>query len=160
MNKIKMLYKKYKEVINYLIFGVLTTVISLLVYYILVFTLLNPENAFQLQIANIISWIAGVAFAYFTNRKYVFESKEKRQFKEASEFVLARIVTLVIDMIVMWLGVTILHFNNKIIKLVSQVLVIVLNYVFSKLFIFKKSNKKVKNINCITKEKYNERNKE
>lgn len=160
MNKIKTLYKKYKEVINYLIFGVLTTIISLLVYYILVFTLLNPENAFQLQIANIISWIAGVAFAYFTNRKYVFESKEKRQFKEASEFVLARIVTLVIDMIVMWLGVTILHFNNKIIKLVSQVLVIVLNYVFSKLFIFKKSNKKVKKINCITKEKYNERNKE
>lgn len=160
MNKIKTLYKKYKEVINYLIFGVLTTIISLLVYYILVFTLLNPENAFQLQISNIISWIAGVAFAYFTNRKYVFESKEKRQLKEASEFVLARILTLVIDMIVMWLGVTILHFNNKIIKLISQVLVIVLNYVFSKLFIFKKGNEKVKKNICITKEKHNGRNKE
>lgn len=144
MNKIKMLYKKYKEVINYLIFGVLTTVISLLVYYLAVFTFLNPEDAFQLQIANIISWIAGVIFAYFTNRKYVFESKEKNQLKEASEFVLARVVTLVIDMVVMWLGVTVLHFNDKIIKLISQVLVIVLNYVFSKLFVFKKKNTKDK----------------
>ena len=144
MNKIKMLYKKYKEVINYLIFGVLTTVISLLVYYLAVFTFLNPEDAFQLQIANIISWIAGVIFAYFTNRKYVFKSKEKNQLKEASEFVLARVVTLVIDMVVMWLGVTVLHFNDKIIKLISQVLVIVLNYVFSKLFVFKKKNTKDK----------------
>ena len=71
-----------KEVIMYLIFGVLTTIVSLAVYYVLIFTLLNPENAIQLQIANILSWIAGVAFAYVTNRKFVFESKEKNKFKE------------------------------------------------------------------------------
>lgn len=140
MEKIKELYKKYKEVINYLIFGVLTTLVSLAVYYISVLTVLDPENAFQLQVANIISWIAGVAFAYFTNRKYVFESKETNKVKEASKFVLARVTTLVMDMLIMWLGVTILHGNDKIVKLISQVVVIVSNYVFSKLFVFKKEN--------------------
>ena len=138
VKKIKELYKKYKEIVNYLIFGVLTTLVSLAVYYISVLTFLNPENAFQLQVANIISWIAGVAFAYFTNRKYVFESKETNKIKEASKFVLARVTTLVMDMLIMWLGVTILHGNDKIVKLISQVVVIVSNYVFSKLFVFKK----------------------
>ena len=138
MKKIKELYLKYKEVINYLIFGVLTTVVSLLIYYICVYTFLNPENAIQLQIANILSWIAGVAFAYFTNRKFVFESNENNKLKEAGKFVLARIVTLVIDMIIMGLGVTVLHLNDKIIKLISQVVIIVSNYIFSKVFVFKK----------------------
>ncbi len=141
MEKIKELYKKYKEIVNYLIFGVLTTVVSLVVYYGTVYTFLNPENAVQLQIANILSWIAGVAFAYFTNRKYVFESKETDRVKEASKFVLARVTTLIMDMIIMWLGVTVLHFNDKIIKLISQVVIIVSNYVFSKLFVFKGKNK-------------------
>lgn len=138
MKKIKELYVKYKEVINYLIFGVLTTIVSLAVYYISVFTFLNPENAIQLQIANIISWIAGVVFAYCTNRKFVFESKEKNKVKEAGKFVLARVITLVMDMIIMWLGVTVLHLNDKIIKLISQIIIIVSNYLFSKLFVFKK----------------------
>lgn len=138
MEKIKELFKKYKEIINYLIFGVLTTVVSLLVYYISVYTFLNPENAFQLQIANIISWIAGVAFAYFTNRKFVFESEEKDKLKEASKFVGARLVTLVMDMAIMYFGVTVLHFNDKLVKLFSQVAIIVSNYIFSKLFVFRK----------------------
>lgn len=138
MEKILNLYKKYKEIINYLIVGVLTTVVSLAVYYISVFTFLNPDNSIQLQIANILSWIAGVAFAYFTNRKYVFESKEKNKLKEASKFVFARVVTLIMDMIIMWIGVTLLHRNDKIIKLISQVVIIVSNYVFSKIFVFKK----------------------
>lgn len=141
MIKLKELYLKYKEVINYLIFGVLTTVVSLAVYYISVFTILNPDDAIQLQIANILSWIAGVAFAYFTNRKYVFESKEKNKVKEAGKFVLARVITLVMDMIIMWLGVTVLHLNDKIIKLISQIVIIVSNYVFSKIFVFKKGSK-------------------
>lgn len=138
MEKLKELYLKYKEVINYLIFGVLTTVVSLAVYYISVFTFLNPEDAIQLQIANILSWIAGVTFAYFTNRKFVFESKENNKLKEAGKFVLARVITLIMDMIVMWLGVTVLHLNDKIIKLISQVIIIVSNYLLSKVFVFKK----------------------
>ena len=138
MEKILNLYKKYKEIINYLIVGVLTTVISLLVYYICVYTFLNPNNKLELQIANVLSWIAGVTFAYFTNRKYVFESTNKNKLKEATSFVSSRITTLLLDMIIMWLGVTILKFNDKIVKLISQVLVVVGNYVLSKLFVFKK----------------------
>lgn len=140
-------YKSHKELINYLIFGVLTTVVSLCVYYLCVFTFLNPDKAIELQIANVLSWIAGVAFAYFTNRKYVFESKNQNKLKEASKFVLARVTTLIMDMIIMWLGVTILHGNDKIVKLISQVLVIVGNYVLSKLFVFKNKNTKDKNEN-------------
>ena len=142
MKKLIELYKKYKEVINYLIFGVLTTVVYLVVYYASVYTFLNPDNALQLQIANILSWIAGVTFAYFTNRKYVFESKEQNKVKEASKFVLARVTTLVMDMVIMWLGVTVLHFNDKLVKIISQVVIIISNYVFSKLFVFKKENTK------------------
>ena len=134
----KNLYVKYREIIMYLIFGVLTTVVSLAVYYFLVYTVLNPNQALQLQIANIISWIAGVAFAYVTNRSMVFQSKNQNKLKEATNFVLARVVTLVMDMIIMFIGVTILHGNDKILKLISQVVVIVSNYVFSKVFVFQK----------------------
>lgn len=138
MEQVKTLYIKYKEIINYLIVGVLTTIVSLAVYYVSVYTFLNPENAIQLQIANILSWVAGVTFAYFTNRKFVFESKEKNKLAEASKFVLSRVITLIMDMIVMWLGVTILCLNDKIMKLISQVIITVSNYIFSKIFVFKK----------------------
>lgn len=138
MEKIKEMYLKYKEIISYLIFGVLTTVVSLGVYYICVYTFLNPENVVQLQIANIISWVAGVAFAYVTNRKFVFESKEENKLKEAGKFVTSRITTLLMDMVIMFIGVTLCKFNDKIIKLISQVVVIVMNYLLSKIIVFKK----------------------
>lgn len=141
MKKLIELYKKYKEIINYLIVGVLTTIVSLAVYYISVFTFLNPDNPIQLQIANILSWIAGVTFAYFTNRKYVFESKEENKLQEASKFVSSRIITLLMDMFIMYLGVTIIGFSDKIIKLVSQIVITISNYIFSKLFVFKKADK-------------------
>ena len=140
IDKIKELYFKYKEIINYLIVGGLTTVVSLVVYYGSVLTFLNPENPIQLQIANTISWIAAVTFAYFTNRKYVFESKEKNKIKEASKFVTSRILTLLMDMFIMWLGVTILHGSDKIMKLVSQVVITIANYVFSKFLVFRNKN--------------------
>ena len=79
---IKKIYIKYKEIINYLVFGILTTIVSLLTYYLLVLTILNPNNPLELQIANIISWITCVTFAYITNRKYVFNSKDKNIKKE------------------------------------------------------------------------------
>lgn len=132
------LYKKYKEVINYLIFGVLTTIISLATYYLLTVTIINPNNPVSLQIANIISWITGVIFAYITNRKFVFESKNTNKKKEISKFVLARLITLVMDMLIMLIGVTILKGNDKIIKIISQFIVIVSNYLFSKIIVFKK----------------------
>lgn len=141
---ISKIFEKYKELILYLLFGFLTTVVSLVVYYLLTISLLDPNNAVCLQIANIISWVCGVAFAYFTNRKYVFESKNANKFKEATSFVSARIITLLLDMLLMGVGVSVLNFNDKIMKIISQFLVIVLNYVFSKLFVFR-SDKNEKN---------------
>lgn len=141
MKKIINIYKKYKEIINYLIIGVLTTLVSLIVYYVCVFTFLNPNNSIQLQVANVLSWIAGVTFAYFTNRKYVFESQNKNKLQEATKFVSSRITTLLLDMLIMWIGVSLLGFNDKIIKIISQVLVIVGNYILSKLFVFKEVDK-------------------
>lgn len=140
MNNIKKLYAKYKEIINYLIVGVLTTIVSLSTYYLLVFTILNPKNSIQLQIANIVSWIVSVAFAYVTNRKYVFESKEKNKLKEAGMFFSARVLTLLLDMAIMFVGVTVLHLNDKIFKLISQVAITISNYLISKLFVFKKNS--------------------
>ncbi len=142
MDKIKDLYLKYKEIINYLIFGVLTTVVSLVTYYICVYTFINPEEAVQLQIANVISWFFGVTFAYVTNRKFVFESNEKNKIKEASKFVTSRIATLLMDMAIMFIGVTLLKFNDKIIKIVSQVVVIIANYLLSKIIVFNKGENK------------------
>lgn len=135
----KNLFIKYKEIIMYLIFGVLTTVISLIVYYLLTFTILDANNPLLLQIANIISWVAGVLFAYFTNRKYVFESKNANKLKEFTSFVGARVTTLILDMLIMGVGVTWLEFNDKVMKLISQILVIVGNYILSKLIVFKKN---------------------
>lgn len=138
MQKIIDLFNKYKEIILYLIFGVLTTVVSLVSYYLLTLTILNPNNGIQLQIANIISWILSVAFAYITNRKYVFESKSDKILSEISSFVGGRVATLLMDMLIMFIFVTILHLNDKLFKLISQVVVIVANYIISKLFVFKK----------------------
>lgn len=140
IGKIKELYIKYKEIINYLIVGGLTTFVALGVYYGSVLTFLNPNNGIELQIANILSWIAGVIFAYFTNRKYVFESKNPNKLQEAAKFTASRLVTLFLDMATMFIGVTLLKFNDKIIKLVAQVLVIIGNYIFSKLFVFNKAD--------------------
>lgn len=138
MSKILALYKKYKEVINYLVFGVLTTILTLLIYYGLTYTIMDPNNALMLQGANIISWVVAVIFAYITNRKFVFESKSNNIIRECVSFFGARIVTLIMDMIIMFVGVTVFKGNDKIFKLISQIVVIVSNYVFSKLFVFKK----------------------
>lgn len=137
--KIKELYVKYKELINYLIVGVLTTVVSLGTYYALVLTILDPQSAVQLQIANILSWIAAVTFAYFTNRKYVFESTNSNMLKEAAKFYTSRLSTLGMDMVVMFVGVTWLGFSDKIMKLVVQVVVTIANYIISKFLVFKKN---------------------
>ena len=81
------LYKKYRELVNYLIVGVLTTVVSLGIYYGCVWTFLDPGDAFQLQAANILSWIGAVAFAYVTNRRYVFESENAGNYVFSKLFV-------------------------------------------------------------------------
>ena len=134
----KNLYHKYEEIINYIIIGGLTTLVSLLVYYGLTYTIFNANNPLELQITNVISWIISVTFAYFANRIYVFKKKNKANIKEASQFFLSRVSTLLIDMFLMYLLVSKLHFNDKIIKIIVQIIVIILNYILSKLFVFKK----------------------
>ena len=136
------LYKKYEEVINYLIMGVLTTVVNLVIKYALLFTVLDANNPTQLQIAVVISWIVACLFAYITNRIIVFKSKSKEIIKEFISFVSARIFTLLLEMLIMFVFVTWLKLNSDlwvvIWSIVAQVIVIVVNYVLSKLIIFKK----------------------
>lgn len=139
MKKLLDIYKKYEEIINYLIVGGLTTVVSLVVYYGLVLTVLDPNQAVQLQVANVVSWVAAVAFAFITNRKFVFKSKNKNVKKEMVSFVSSRVLTLLMDMGIMFLTVTVLKMNDKIAKLISQVVITIANYILSKLFVFKKS---------------------
>ena len=91
-----------------------------------------------MQIANVLSWIAAVTFAYIANRKYVFRSENRNVLQEAAVFFASRIGTLLMDMGIMFIGVTLLGFNDKIMKLVVQVVVTVANYVFSKLMVFRK----------------------
>ena len=145
IEKIKDLYKKYQEIVNYFIVGVLTTVVSLGIKYALLFTILNAENALQLQISVVISWVGAVLFAYFANRKYVFKSTDKNIFKEMTKFFSARILTLLMEAIILWFFITFLKMNSDIYVIiwtcVSQVLVMIGNYIFSKLFVFKKEKK-------------------
>lgn len=145
MQKIIELYKKYEEIVNYLIFGVLTTVVSLATKYLLLFTILDAKNSIQLQIAVIVSWITACTFAYVTNRIWVFKSKSKNILKEAISFFAARLATLGLEMLIMFVFVTALGLNSNlwviVWTLVSQVLIIIENYVLSKLLVFKKEKK-------------------
>ncbi len=131
------LYKKYEEIVNYLIVGVLTTVVSWLAYG-LCKLFMNVDNAVQMQAAVIIRWIAGVIFAYFTNRRFVFKSRNPNMLKEAFDFTTSRLVTLFLDMFVMWLLPTVFHMNDWVSTFISAVLVTVTNYIFSKFLVFRK----------------------
>ena len=130
--------EKYGEIVRYLIVGILTTVVSLVTYYGCVFTFLNPENALQLQVANVLSWIIAVTFAYITSRIYVFQSKQENILREMAAFYSSRLLTLFMDMAIMFIMVTLCRVNDKLAKLVVQVVVTVANYVFSKIFVFRR----------------------
>lgn len=142
MKKLLELYKKYEEIINYLVMGVLATVVNLGVKYALLFTVLDAANPTQLQISVIISWVAACLFAYITNRTIVFKSESEKILKEIVSFFSARIVTLGMEMLIMFIFVTWMGLNSDlwviIWTLVAQAVVIISNYIFSKLFIFKK----------------------
>ena len=141
MKKILELYKKYKEIINYMIFGGLATLVNFISYYILARTL-NVDEV----ISSGLSWFCAVLFAYVTNKLFVFESKKdskKEMIKEMISFFLARIVSgALCDVGTFALMVKVLNINDIIAKLVTQVMVVIVNYIFSKL-IFKKENKNI-----------------
>lgn len=140
MNKLINIYKKYQEIINYLIVGILTTLVSIFTYFI--FSLiLDINNNILFMLANILSWICAVVFAYITNKKFVFNSttsNRKEEIKVFSLFVSSRITTLLIELIFMFLTVKVLLLNDKISKVIAQIIVIILNYIISKIFVFKK----------------------
>lgn len=124
---------KIKEILKYLIVGGLTTVVSIVSYYIV---RLFIENYL---VCTVISWIFAVAFAYITNRVFVFNSKRENIFKECTEFVFSRILSLVAEVAVMYLLVDFLNISDKISKIIVQVIIVMLNYIFSKLFVFKEN---------------------
>lgn len=142
INKLKKMYKKYKEIINYLIIGGLTTVVSLVSFYLVRILIFTKDTQLDIQISNVISWIFAVLFAFVTNKKYVFESKTKgkEKIKEMIKFYLSRVTTLLIDMVTMWILTAPLNINDKVSKIIVQFIIVVLNYVFSKLFVFKKEH--------------------
>lgn len=138
IQKIKDIYKKNEEIWNYLVVGGLTTLVSLLTYILLTRTILDVESPIQLQVANILKWVAGVLFAYFTNRKFVFKSTNENKWKEFLSFTSSRVVTLLMDMAIMGIMVNILKIYDLIAITVSMIVQIVGNYILSKFFVFKK----------------------
>ncbi len=145
MKKIWNLYKKYEEVVNYLVVGGLTTIVAIGSKLLLLATILDQTNGLELQIAEIISWFLAVTFAYVTNRIFVFKSKTSgsKCAREIFNFFKGRIATQLIQMFIMWFFVTLLKLDSNVwvlvFTLVCQVMQIVLNYVISKLLVFKKS---------------------
>ncbi len=132
-----------RETISYIFFGVLTTVVSIVSYELvkLLITGGGELTALKMNIANVSSWIIAVTFAFVTNKFFVFNSKSvkaKVLLKEIPSFVGARILSLGFELL--WMNVTVglLHINDSIAKIGAQVGIVVMNYVFSKLFIFKK----------------------
>ncbi|MFR3042880.1 MAG: GtrA family protein [Thomasclavelia spiroformis] len=130
------LYKKYKEIIMYLIFGILTTVVNIVVYFI-------ASNILNINylISNATAWFLSVLFAYVTNKLYVFESSSKEFIKEIVAFFSSRLATGILDMFLMWLFVTVASLNDVVVKIFVNILVIIMNYIFSKLFVFRKDDR-------------------
>lgn len=128
----KELLLKYKEVIMYLIFGVLTTVVNIVVYYMMADML-----QVHYMISNIVAWFLSVLFAYITNRKYVFESMSNEIIKEMVSFFGARLATGIMDMAFMWIFVGLGLLPDFVAKVITNVIVIIANYILSKLVVFK-----------------------
>lgn len=136
MDKIIKIYRKNEEAISYLFWGFATFVVSMVLFYLFA----NIMGLYE-QIANVLSWIICVIFAYLTNRTFVFKSKVKGLGKillEFKDFVVARVLTLVMENAILFVMIDLMTINNMIAKLVGQFVVIVSNYFLSKLWIFKK----------------------
>lgn len=136
MDSLLTVVKKYKEFLLYVIFGALTTLVNFVTYYIF-YNILTFSNV----ASTIISWVFSVIFAYVTNKLFVFEScsfKPALVIRETASFFSARALTGVLDVAFMYITVDLLSFNGGLCKLLSNVFVVILNYIFSKLWIFKK----------------------
>lgn len=142
-DKINNFIKKFlnKETISYLIFGVLTTIINIVVFWFAERELafIMSEDAASL-VGNVIAWVISVAFAFVTNKLFVFESKSmafKVVMAELTGFVIARLLSLAFDEGFMFVAIVLLGMNSLLAKIISNVFVVIINYVLSKFFIFK-----------------------
>ena len=136
MRKLKEWIDKHWDIFSYLIFGVLTTVVNYIVYLPLL-------NILQLSAAlsNVIAWAAAVAFAYVTNKPFVFKSHDwslRTVIPELSKFVSCRVASGAMETVIIFVAVDLLGWNGNIWKLITSVMVVILNYVFSKLIVFRK----------------------
>ena len=136
MGKIKALASRYRDIIVYLVFGVLTTVVNYIIY-------LPCYNALGLSgsASNAIAWVGAVAFAYVTNKPFVFRSHDwsaKTVLPELTKFLGCRLGSGVLETAIIFLTVDLMAWNGNIMKIVTSVLVVLLNYIGSKLLVFKK----------------------
>ena len=141
MEKIKELCIKHREIIVYLIVGVMTTVFAWAIRFlwnIVFYAGTAHPLPLQTTILTIVEFIAGVSFAYPTNRKWVFRSTNPNILKEAAGFVSARLTTLGIQMLLNLVIINVLHVNFYVATIVIGIIVVILNYVFSKLLVFRK----------------------
>ncbi len=132
------LLKKQKEAILYLVFGGLTTLVNIAAYFVC-----DEWARLGTVPSTIIAWLLSVAFAFVTNKIFVFESKgaaPKALLWETASFFGCRLFSGVLDLFLMWLTVDVFLWNNLLMKIVSNLIVIILNYVFSKFFIFRKNS--------------------
>ena len=132
----KGLIDRYKDVIPYAFFGVCTTLVNIVVYWLCAHLLGMP-----VMVSTVLAWIASVLFAYVTNRKWVFHSTARGSravFKEIVSFFTCRLATGAVDWLCMFVFVDLLKWNDLVIKVLANGLVIVLNYIASKVLIFKK----------------------
>lgn len=136
VEKLCSLIKKYWGVLSYLFFGVLTTVVNYMIY-LPVYNFCGISAA----VSNMIAWVGAVIFAFLTNKPFVFQSHDwsaKTVVPELTKFVSCRVASGVLETVILFLTVDCLHWNGNLWKLVTQVLVIVINYVGSKLLVFRK----------------------
>ena len=132
----KALLEKYRGLILYAVFGALTTAINIAAYALCYRVLKLPNVP-----SNVVAWVLAVLFAFVTNKLYVFESKSLERgtvLRELVSFVGARLATGLLDLAVMFVGVDLLHGPDLVFKVGSNVIVIILNYVLSKLIVFRK----------------------
>ena len=133
---IRKLWDRYREYILYLIFGGLTTLVNWVCFYLCMHVI-----CLSVVVSNIISWIVAVAFAYVTNRRWVFESRARgvgNILKEAGGFVAGRLLTLAVETGFLWATVDLAKWNDMLMKIIISIVVIILNYVISKFFVFRR----------------------
>ena len=155
--KINALIVKHKEIVLYIVFGALTTLVNFIIYYPLVnIKAMEPHKEWWVLVVNVIAWIAAVAFAFVTNKLFVFESKErdkKTLLVQITSFVGSRLFSLLVEEGILALFVSLLKFSENIWKLVAAAFVVIMNYFFGKFLVFRnKKDKKEKTADGVTED--------